>query len=283
MHHKKAISALICLAIVVGSTNTVLGEEASFTSSRDTVSSRQLVACPGLDAVYFIGQDGGRYVFPNLDTYQTWYPDFEHLRYIECDDLAKYPLRGVVPYQQGTRYLKLESSPTVYAVEPRGVLRAIPNEEWMEIFVGDEWAAQIDDLPDSLWSSYTLGEELDIREIPDGMTALDSDTNVWYYFADGNPKSLDGISFASFDNGHFRNFTRTDEQAPDYYDRIDQALTEASRIESEDEIYLGNVFYTDPDTWLEDDEWPDTIMYESAENVPTDGGDHHADEGDFSS
>ncbi len=268
MNRKTSISSIICLALLLGSVSTALGEEASFTSDRDTVDFKQLITCPDFDTVYFIGMDGGRYVFPNLKTYETWYPDFEHVRYVSCDDLTEYPLRGVVPYQQGTRYLKLESDPTVYAVEPQGVLREVPYEEWMEVFVGDDWANQIDDLPDALWSSYTVGDELDIREISNGMTAQDAQTEIWYYFVDGTPYSLEGKSFAFADDGHFRNFTRTIDLAPDYYDRIDQALTEATRIGSEDEIFLGNVYYTDPETWLDDDEWPDVPMYENPEDLP---------------
>lgn len=228
----------------------------------------QLVVCPDSSAVYYIGPDAKRYVFPNSKTFFTYYPDFSDVLNVSCTDLSQFPLAGTVTYNPGTRYVKFETTNTVYAVEPGGVLRAIPNEEWMQVFVGDDWNKRIDDVSDSFYGTYTIGEPLDIREIPNGMTAKDPTTGIWYYFVDGQPKSLEGISFAFRNNGHFRNFTRLKNQAPIFYERVEPALKNGTRIGSDFESKLGTPWFWDTDVaWVEESEFPRAVLYKDASEL----------------
>lgn len=219
------------------------------------VSWNQLVTCSDSPAVYLITADGKRHAFPDLKTYSTWYPDFTFVMNITCEGLSEFPVGKNVTYHPGTRYVKIPSAPTVYAVEPGGVLRAIPNEEWMEVFVGDGWNEMIDDVPEAFWPTYEIGEPLDIREIPDGMTAFVNETQNHVYFVDGQPKSLRGVSYNYYHNDHFKSFTRLLDQAPSFYERIQGEIYEAPRIEGEDEIFVG-LLKTNTDDWIDRDDFP---------------------------
>ena len=42
-----------------------------------TVSAGDLIRGTSFSAVYYYGEDGFRYVFPNEKTYKTWYSDAE--------------------------------------------------------------------------------------------------------------------------------------------------------------------------------------------------------------
>ena len=98
------------------------------------------------------------------------------------------------------------------------------------------------------------------------MTAQDPETNIWYYFVDGQPKSLEGISFAFKDNGNFRNFTRLKNQAPRFYERVEPALKNGTRINSTEEIKLGSPwFWNDTNTWVDENSFPLMKLYSNPE------------------
>jgi len=255
---KKIIFSILFLALCLSGSSfaSVAQAEEDTYADRDNVFWNQLVMCEDFDSVWYIAHDGSRYVIPNEKTFYSWKADFSDVVEIACDDLSEFPLAGSLPYQSGTRYLKLQSDPTVYAVEPMGVLRAIPNERWMEVFVGEGWADHIDDLPDGFWSHYTVGEPLALMEIPDGMTAQDPETEIWYYFVDGQPKSLEGISFHYNNDGHFRNYTRTFDDAPGMYERVGPALPEGTRIGTPEELYLGKPMMVDTGEWVYEEDFP---------------------------
>src|SRR3990170_2304691 len=56
-----------------------------------------------LPAVYYVGGDGKRYVFPNEKTYKTWYADFSLVQTITDAELAAMAIGGNVTYKPGVR------------------------------------------------------------------------------------------------------------------------------------------------------------------------------------
>lgn len=128
-------------------------------------SSGDLIKCSDFSSVYLLQDDGKRWVFPNEKTYFTWYSDFDSVVEVTCEELADYAIGGNITYKAGMRLLKLISVPTVYTVEDGGVLRAIQSEEQAVALFGDDWASEIDDLPDTFWGSYELGEPIDDDEV----------------------------------------------------------------------------------------------------------------------
>lgn len=119
-------------------------------------------------AVYYLGSDGRRYVFPNSQTYFTWYADFSSVKTVTAAEMAGLPIGGNVTYRPGTRLVKITSDPNVYAVEPGGKLRWVQSEAIAKALYGDAWNKRIDDVPDAYFFSYKISDPLSAAVYPDG-------------------------------------------------------------------------------------------------------------------
>ncbi len=127
------------------------------TTSGLTVLSGDLIKSPEFSAVYYLAEDGKRYVFPNEKTYFTWYPSFANVKTITASDLASLPIGGNVTYRPGTRMIKIQSDPKVYTVSKNGILRPIDSESVAASIYGTNWNQQIDDLSDAFFVNYRVG------------------------------------------------------------------------------------------------------------------------------
>lgn len=112
-------------------------------------------------AVYYYGEDGFRYVFPNSKTYFTWYEDFDDVVWLSDSDMSTIQIGGNVTYKPGVKMIKINSDPTVYVVGMGGEIQGIPSEEVAEALYGSTWNQQIDDVPDGFFSNYTMGSDLE--------------------------------------------------------------------------------------------------------------------------
>jgi hypothetical protein len=112
------------------------------------------------DAVYAIGPDGKRYVFPTAKTYLSWYSDFAAVQALSDAGLSAIPLGGNVTYRPGARLVKVTTDPKVYAVAGGGVLRWIESEAVAVQLYGNDWAKKIDDLPDAFFVNYRIGASI---------------------------------------------------------------------------------------------------------------------------
>lgn len=111
-------------------------------------------------AVYYVGNDGKRYVFPTEKTYLTWYSDFSGVKEISATELASYRIGGNITYRPGTRMVKITTDPKVYVVTKGGVLKEIASEAVAKALFGVTWNKQIDDLPDPFFVNYTVGKKV---------------------------------------------------------------------------------------------------------------------------
>jgi hypothetical protein len=113
-----------------------------------------------LPAVYYVGNDGKRYVFPNENTYKTWYSDFSGVQTITDAELASMPIGGNVTYKPGVKMVKITTDPKVYVVAADGTLRGIASEDVAAALYGANWNKQIDDIPDAFFTNYTVGADV---------------------------------------------------------------------------------------------------------------------------
>lgn len=111
-------------------------------------------------SVYYCGSDGKRYVFPTSATFFTWYADFSGVTTIADADLQKIPLGGNATYRPGQKLVKITTDPKVYAVSQGGILRWVTTEALAKTLYGDNWAQQVDDIPDAFFVNYTVGEPI---------------------------------------------------------------------------------------------------------------------------
>ena len=111
-------------------------------------------------AVYYCGEDGKRYVFVNDKAYFSWYPDFSTVQTVSDATIASITIGGNVTYRPGTRMVKIQSDPRVYAVARGGVLRWVETEAAAARLYGANWNTTIDDVPDSFFVNYKIGDPI---------------------------------------------------------------------------------------------------------------------------
>lgn len=145
---KKTFFSLIIFAL------SVLQASIGIASTAYAAGPGSLIRVADSSSVYYVGEDGRRYAFPNSKTYHTWYEDFSEVEVVPS--LLDYPLGGNVAYRPGTRLIKIESENNVYAVEPGNILRWVPSESVAEALFGSNWNKQIDDIPVIFFTDYTL-------------------------------------------------------------------------------------------------------------------------------
>lgn len=144
-------------------------------------------------AVYSIGADGKKYVFPDSKTYFTWYENFDDVVRVSVTVLDSYPDGGAMTNRAGTKLVKTVNSNKTYAVEPGGVLRHIPSEAVAAALYGPNWALRVNDvIPGFFSSTYTLGEPL-TDQYPSG-TLVKSGTDI-YYIENGTKRKVSTTVF----------------------------------------------------------------------------------------
>jgi hypothetical protein len=147
--------------------------------SAGAVAANTLVKA-SLPAVYYVGSDGKRYVFPNEKTYKTWYADFSSVQTITDAELAALAIGGNVTYKPGVKMVKITTDPKVYAVDAHGTLRWVSSEAVAVALYGASWNQMIHDVPDAFFTNYTLGSDITAASqfSPSGVSAAASSISV---------------------------------------------------------------------------------------------------------
>ncbi len=133
-------------------------------------------------AVYFYASDEKRHAFPNDRIYFTWYQDFSSVKVVSASFLSSLPLGKNVTYHPGTKLVKFQTVPTVYAVEAKGVLRPLVSEEIATVLYGSNWNKQVDDIPDVFWGNYSFGASIQSSNDFNVVTTIASVTGLGQNF-----------------------------------------------------------------------------------------------------
>ena len=154
---KKAFSATVVAATIAWSIglSTLIAPLAAqaATASGDLVRG-------SLPAVYYVGADSKRYVFPNQKTYNTWYANFSGFKVITDSELASLSIGGNVTYKPGVRMVKIQSDPKTYVVDAGGTLRWVTSEAVAVTLYGASWNTMIDDVSDAFFTNYKSGTDI---------------------------------------------------------------------------------------------------------------------------
>jgi hypothetical protein len=135
-------------------------------------------------AVYYYGSDDKRYVFPDVKTYETWYADFSEVKKITDEELAAIPIGGNVTFRPGTKLVKINTDPKVYAVSQNGTLQWVTTEAIAECLYGSDWEDLVSDISDAFFVNYTIGEPItdcadyDKEEAMDLAQTIDMDKSL---------------------------------------------------------------------------------------------------------
>jgi hypothetical protein len=170
-----------------------------------------LIKMDGLSAVYYLGDDGQRYVFPNESTYFSWYSDFSGVVTVPSSELQSYPIGGNVTMRPGTNLVKITTDPTVYAVEPGGELRSIVSEDNAKDLYGDNWASRVVDVPDAFFVNYEQGSALTVGEYPTGTLVQEEGSSDVYFVDNGDYRAFSGEAAFLANNFKFSDVITTSE------------------------------------------------------------------------
>lgn len=179
---KYIITALFLFAFTI----SAIGYQAAHaaTVSLDELEAGDLFRGETFSAVYYYGSDGFRYVFPNSSTYNTWYDNFDSVKFISDTDLGKIQIGGNVTYKPGSKMIKINTDPKTYAVAEGGTLRHVGSEDLAVALYGDSWNTMIDDVADAFFSNYTIGDEIedaadyDVDETMDSVDSINDDKGL---------------------------------------------------------------------------------------------------------
>ncbi len=163
---KKTLVIILVCAFVF-SVSLVSGIAASAT---DTLSAGTVIKGEELSTLYYIGEDGKRYVFPNSNIFFSWYDDFSEVVEVSLETLYEYPLGGNARYKPGALLVKIQTDPKVYAVGNNGKLHWIKTEPIARALYGNNWNKMVDDLADSFFTNYEVGDEVGTDEDFDPVT-----------------------------------------------------------------------------------------------------------------
>lgn len=130
------------------------------TGTTANCSPGSLIRTPLVASVYYCGADGKRYVFPNLQTYNTWYDNFSGVETVSVETMAKIMLGGNVTYRPGIKLVKIQTDSRVYAVDLGGTLRLVVTPEIAEKYYGALWNKNVEDIPDAFFTNYKLGQAI---------------------------------------------------------------------------------------------------------------------------
>jgi V8-like Glu-specific endopeptidase len=115
-----------------------------------------------VSSVYCIMGDSTRLAFPTDTVYFSWFPDFKQVATISAEQLARERLVRNVTFKPGT-LVKLRTASQVYVVvDAFGTLRWIPSEQKAVDLWGPAWAGLVFDIEDEFWTSYNVGQPLEI-------------------------------------------------------------------------------------------------------------------------
>ena len=112
-------------------------------------------------AVYYIGSDAKKYVFPDAKTYSTWYANFNDVVRVSVSELDMYPDGGAVTYRAGTKLVTHSNTSRIYAIGNGGMIHWVTSEAVAVALYGADWYKNVMDvIPGYFSSSYTLGADL---------------------------------------------------------------------------------------------------------------------------
>jgi hypothetical protein len=184
---KKFVASSVVVTTVLSLVVAVAPVKAAVATAGD------LIKQSGNSSVYYLGSDSKRYVFPNEATYKSWYNDFSMVKVIPQAELEGYGIGGNVTIRPGTKLVKITTNPKVYAVEPGGVLKAIPDEATAKTLYGADWAKRVVDVPDAFFINYKdSGASVSAGAYPAGSLVkfTASSPDVYYINADGTASKI---------------------------------------------------------------------------------------------
>lgn len=151
---KKLLLSLV-LALTVLSPLSTIGVNTAKAGAYLTTNSA--IRGTSVDTVYWYATDGKRYVFPNAQSFYSWFPNFNNVSVLTDAELYAITIGGNVTFRPGAKLVKVNTDPRVYAVSRGGVLRHVTSEYLASQLYGSDWNTKVADIADVYFTNYTVG------------------------------------------------------------------------------------------------------------------------------
>jgi hypothetical protein len=131
------------------------------------------------DDVYYYAANGKRYIFPTIETYQTWFGAIKVSDIMTYDLLKLYetPLGGNVTCRPGT-LIQTPTDPNIYMVVKNGHIRAFSDKTILDTVYNFKWQKTVLTIPNFYFTNYTVDNPIsnlsEFPEIPSSIT-IDQD------------------------------------------------------------------------------------------------------------
>lgn len=167
-------------------------------------------------AVYLIGSDMKKYVFPSQKEYFTWYPNFDKVVRVAVSELDMYPDGGAVTVRPGTKLVTHANTAKVYAIEPGGIARWIPTDTIAKALYGNNWTSRLVDVIPGYFTAYKTTGTTDVSD--KFVTGTVVKMGTMYYYIDGTTKRAFASDAAYTANGYMASDAVVVESLASYTD-----------------------------------------------------------------
>jgi hypothetical protein len=191
---RKAL-AISVMSVTVLSTSMF---SVSFAGAATAIAAGDLIKTNSSSAVYYVGNDMKKNVFPDSATYFSWYSDFSAVTVVSQDEFNALSWGGNVVVRPGTKLVKIQSDPRVYAVEPGGKLKHIASEAAAIAIYGANWAKRVVDISDTVFvSAYDKSPMELTTAFPAGTLVKGTGADVFYFDGSAYRKVANEAAFVA--------------------------------------------------------------------------------------
>ncbi len=130
------------------------------------IGENRFIKSPSFSTVYYVGNDGKRHPFANLQTYLSWANSLDAILTVTDATLPTLTVGAAMPPAPGVQLVKIRSIAEVYAVvdnpndDYKPYLRHITSELLAMQMYGVNWADFVIDVEPGEFSSFTVSSDL---------------------------------------------------------------------------------------------------------------------------
>jgi len=151
-----------------------------------------LITAPNSHAIYYLNADKKRVIFPDKQTFLSWYEDFSAIKTVSKELLEKFPLSGYnATIRPGTWLITIPTSTQVWTVSnPNNLHWLLDGEEQVELLFGKDWKDRLVDIPEYYYVNYKQGADIEGTQAYPAGLVVKAVSNGQYYLVDHNGQRL---------------------------------------------------------------------------------------------
>lgn len=163
---------------------------------------------------YYSSATNTRHAFPNIHVFLSWFTldDLNQVKDVANDQIKNAALGKNMTYKPGTRLVKIQTDPRVYAIGYNNTLQWIETEDTAKFYYGNDWADRVDDINVAFFGDYTIGNSVnrEKNQAPDSFVyEVNGNTHI---FSDNKSYDMTPESAVvnAFDSVFVRSFVQSD-------------------------------------------------------------------------